>query len=87
MGPERVVQIPAEHYGFLFGASPTPYLVIDPDLAIVAVNEAYLRATMTTEDQLLGRSIFDAFPNNPDDPHATGVGNHHGDPEVRYPPS
>jgi PAS domain S-box-containing protein len=46
-----------------------------PDFTIVAVSDAYLRATMTKREEILGRRIFDVFPNNPDDPSATGVQN------------
>jgi len=59
----------------LFEAAPGLYLVLDPALRIVAVSEAYLRATMTQRDAILGRGIFDVFPDNPDDPAATGVAN------------
>ena len=31
----------------LFEAAPTPLLVLDPELTIVAVSDAYLAATMT----------------------------------------
>ncbi|MFZ0694566.1 MAG: ATP-binding protein, partial [Alphaproteobacteria bacterium] len=44
-------------------------------LIIVAASDAYLRATMTERDAILGRSIFDVFPDNPDDPATTGVRN------------
>ena len=57
----------------LFEAAPGLYLVLDPDLKIVAASEAYLRATMTKRDEIVGRGIFDVFPDNPDDPDATGV--------------
>jgi signal transduction histidine kinase/CheY-like chemotaxis protein len=59
----------------LFEATPGPYLILDPDLVIVAVNDAYLAATMTRRDEIVGRKIFDVFPDNPDDPGATGVSN------------
>jgi PAS domain S-box-containing protein len=49
--------------------------VLGPDLTIVAVSDAYLRATMTNRDDIAGRGIFDVFPDNPDDPGATGVAN------------
>lgn len=62
-------------YQRLFEATPTPYLIVTPDLRIVAVNEAYLSATMTRRDELLGRHMFDAFPDNPADPTAHGVRN------------
>ena len=59
----------------LFESTPNPYLVVTPDLTIVAVNEAYLRAVKAVRESLLGRYIFDAFPDNPSDPGATGVRN------------
>ncbi len=59
----------------LFESAPGLYLVLTPDLTIVAVSEAYLRATMTKREEILGRHLFDVFPSNPDDPAATGVSN------------
>ncbi|MEU4625387.1 ATP-binding protein [Actinoplanes sp. NPDC023801] len=57
----------------LFLAVPTPVLVLDTRLVIVEANEAYLTATMRSRDELVGRPVFDAFPDNPDDPSASGV--------------
>jgi len=62
----------------LFEAAPGSYLVLTADLRIVAVSDAYLRATMTARDQIVGRGIFEVFPDNPDDPEATGVSNLRG---------
>jgi signal transduction histidine kinase/ActR/RegA family two-component response regulator len=59
----------------LFEAAPGLYLVLDPELRIVAVSEAYLRATMTQREEIVGRGIFEVFPDNPEDPEATGVRN------------
>jgi signal transduction histidine kinase/ActR/RegA family two-component response regulator len=59
----------------LFEAVPGLYLVLDPDFRIVAVSDAYLAATMTMREEILGRDIFDVFPDNPDDSGATGVSN------------
>lgn len=60
----------------LFEAAPTPYLVLaPPDFAIVAVNDAYLRTTMTERSMIVGRALFDLFPDNLDDSTATGVVN------------
>jgi PAS domain S-box-containing protein len=61
----------------MFNATPSPYLVLATDLSIVAVNQAYLRATKTQEKEILGRHIFDVFPDNPDDPQADGVSKLH----------
>jgi hypothetical protein len=59
----------------LFEAAPGLYLVLDPDLVIVTVTDAYAAATMTRREDILGRSLFEVFPDNPDDPVATGVAN------------
>ncbi len=61
----------------LFEAAPGLYLVLapGPDLTIVAVSDAYLRATMTRRADILGRGLFDVFPDNPADPAATGTRN------------
>jgi len=58
-----------------FDAVPHPYLILNRDLAIIDANVAYSRATMTDPDQIVGRDIFDVFPDNPGDPFATGVKN------------
>ena len=62
-------------FRLLFEGAPGLYLVLTPDLKIVAVSEAYLRATMTKRPDIIGRALFDVFPDNPDDPAATGVAN------------
>jgi two-component system cell cycle sensor histidine kinase/response regulator CckA len=59
----------------LFQSAPNLYLALNPSLKIVAVSDAYLRATLTVRDEILGRNIFDVFPDNPEDPEATGVRN------------
>lgn len=60
-------------YRALFLAVPTPVLVLDPHLVIVEANDAYLAATMRSRAELMGRPVFEAFPDNPDDPSASGV--------------
>ena len=62
-------------YQRLFRSGSAPVLLLDPDLVILDVSDAYLRATMTARDTLVGAHLFDAFPDNPDDPDADGVAN------------
>jgi serine phosphatase RsbU (regulator of sigma subunit) len=69
------VSEPEIDYAALFAATPSPYLVLRPDLVIADVNRAYLRATGRTREDLIGRYLFDAFPGNPDDPGSHGVRN------------
>ena len=59
----------------LFESLPGLFLVLTPDLKIVAVSNAYLEATMTKREDLLGRGLFEVFPDNPNDPDATGTAN------------
>ncbi len=59
----------------LFESSPGLYLVLTHDFTIVAVSDNYLIATMTKREEILGRGIFQVFPDNPDDLTANGVTN------------
>ena len=72
-GSYRVIRPP--DFRVLFESAPGCYLVLDCDLTIVAVSDAYLRATMTEREAILGQPLFEVFPDNPDDPGATGVRN------------
>ena len=69
------VPVPVPDFRALFEAAPGSYLVLDPGLRVVAVSDAYLRATMTEREAIAGRGIFDVFPDNPDDPEPAGVRN------------
>jgi signal transduction histidine kinase/DNA-binding response OmpR family regulator len=51
------------------------YLILNPDFNIVEVSEKYLQATLTRREEIMGRNIFKVFPDNPNDPTATGVKN------------
>ena len=59
----------------LFEALPEKYLVIDGNFVIVAVSDAYLTATLTERAVMVGRPLFDVFPDNPDDPATEGTRN------------
>jgi len=59
----------------LFESAPGLYLVLDTDLRIVAASDAYLKATMTDRQSIVGKGLWEVFPENPDDPAATGVSN------------
>ena len=57
----------------LFEAAPGMYLVMTPGFEIVAASDAYLEATRRTRDELVGRTLFDVFFDDPDDSAATSV--------------
>lgn len=58
-----------------FGRTTRPYLVVDADLRIRAVNRRYEEVTAHPRSMLIGEGLFDVFPDNPDDPLADGVAN------------
>jgi signal transduction histidine kinase len=61
----------------LFESVPGLFLVldVDPKFTIRAVSDAYLAATMTRREEIVGRGLFDVFPDNPSDPNSTGERN------------
>ena len=80
--PEAVVRaVEASSAGSpwrLIEAAPNPYLLLRPDpprFTIAAVSDAYLRATMTRRDDIIGRGVFEALTDDPGRPAATGVRN------------
>ena len=69
---------PLPDFQALFEAVPGLYLVLlpdDPTFTIAAVNHAYTQATATSPREIVGRGVFQVFPDNPDDPAANGVQN------------
>jgi PAS domain S-box-containing protein len=65
---EAALRESEERYQALFAASPAPFLILDPDaprFTIIEVNSSYLAATMRTRDEVIGRGVFEAFPDNP----------------------
>ena len=62
-------------YRKIFESSPALFLVLGADdtFPILGASDAYLRATHTERDAIVGRPLFEVFPDNPDDPSATGI--------------
>jgi PAS domain-containing protein len=52
---------------------PIPVLLLTPELEIADANLAFLQATGRTREELLGRTISGAFPDDPSDRRTTGV--------------
>jgi PAS domain S-box-containing protein len=49
----------------LFESLPGLFLIFTPDLNTVSVSDAFLEATATRRQDVLGRSIFEIFPDQP----------------------
>jgi len=64
---------PFPDFRALFEGAPGLYLVLTPDLVVAAASDAYTRAAMVTRAALIGRSIFDVFPDDPADHDETGL--------------
>ncbi|MEU9145467.1 SpoIIE family protein phosphatase [Streptomyces sp. NPDC048349] len=62
-------------YQAVFQALPAGIALLTPDLVYLDVNEAFLSMSGRTREQIIGRHLFDVFPDNPDDPAATGMRN------------
>ncbi|WP_329112318.1 PP2C family protein-serine/threonine phosphatase [Streptomyces sp. NBC_01353] len=59
----------------VFQALPAMVALLTPELVYVDVNEEFVRMSGRTREQLIGRYLFDVFPDNPGDPAATGARN------------
>lgn len=62
----------------VLNAAPDNYLVLLPDpprFTIVGVTDCYLQATFTKREDILGKGLFEGFPDNPQQSGATGVKN------------
>jgi PAS domain S-box-containing protein len=69
--------ISAIDYQNLFASVPGLYLILSPDLVIMEASKAYLRSTLTDRESIIGKYVFDAFPENP------ATAEHHGAENVR----
>lgn len=49
-------------YQRIFDVLPTPYMVVDRELRYVAVNRAYCDVVLRTQDELVGKQLFEMFP-------------------------
>jgi PAS domain S-box-containing protein len=71
----KLLMTSAPDFALLFNATPAACMVMASDFTIVAVNDAHLAATGARRKDLVGRDIFDAFPDNPDQVDADGASN------------
>ncbi|MFJ3829071.1 PP2C family protein-serine/threonine phosphatase [Streptomyces sp. NPDC090046] len=62
-------------YQAVFRALPGAVALLTPDLVYLDVNESFLSTSGRTREQLIGRYLFDVFPDNPTDDGATGMHN------------
>lgn len=73
MHGQRRFDVIAEQVAANSAAVPT--LLLDCTLRIRAVNTAYERVALRERGELIGQFLFDAFPDDPNDPQASGTSN------------
>jgi PAS domain S-box-containing protein len=59
-------------YKALFEQSSASVVMMDTDFTILAVSDTFTKATKTIREDIVGRNIFDVFPDNPNDSTANG---------------
>ena len=64
--------ISTSDYQHLFESSPSSFLILlpDTDFTIVAVTDDYLNDTLTKRENILGKPVFEVFPDNPSEPES-----------------
>ncbi|MBO4253798.1 PP2C family protein-serine/threonine phosphatase [Streptomyces griseorubiginosus] len=62
-------------YAAVFQCLPGMVALLTPDLVYADANEEFLRNAGRTREQVVGRYLFDVFPDNPNDDGATGMRN------------
>jgi len=62
-------------YAAVFQCLPGMVALLTPDLVYADANEEFLRNAGRTREQVVGRYLFDVFPDNPNEDGATGMRN------------
>jgi serine phosphatase RsbU (regulator of sigma subunit) len=62
-------------YAAVFQALPGMVALLTPDLVYADANEEFLRTAGRRREEVVGHYLFDVFPDNPNDPAASGVRN------------
>jgi len=62
-------------YAAVFQCLPGMVALLTPDLVYADANEEFLRTAGRTREQVVGRYLFDVFPDNPNDEGASGMRN------------
>jgi PAS domain S-box-containing protein len=57
----------------VFEALPGMFVVLDPTFRVLAVSNAYATATLTDRDTVIGRELFEVFPENTHLPDAGAI--------------
>lgn len=59
----------------IFESLPGLYMILTPDMTIMAVSDAYQQASLKERKDMIGKNLFEVFPDNPADINSNGVSN------------
>ncbi|MEV5437706.1 SpoIIE family protein phosphatase [Streptomyces sp. NPDC052682] len=62
-------------YAAVFQCLPGMVALLTPELVVADANEEFVRVSGRSREHLVGRYLFDVFPDNPNDPASTGMRN------------
>ena len=62
MGEDDITTVGVVDFGDVFRHSPSSYMILDRDLRYVEVNECYSSVVGMEREALIGRYVFEAFP-------------------------
>lgn len=65
-GKRFTLNAAAADFASIIRGMPQPYLILDSQLLIVGASDAYLAVTERTREDIVGKHILEAFPDNPD---------------------
>ena len=72
-GGSRAGRLGDLDYKLIFNAMPGMCLILDAAFNILAQNDDHAKATLSVAKNVVGRNLFEAFPDNPYDSNASGV--------------
>ena len=75
MAEDQALLSRPEHvdYKLIFDAMPGMCLILDTAFRIVAQNADHAKATLSTNKNVVGKALWEVFPDNPDDSYESGV--------------
>jgi PAS domain-containing protein len=60
-------------YEQVFNSLLTFQVLLDLDFKIIGATDAYVGISLASREAIMGMSILEAFPENPDNPHSDGM--------------
>lgn len=60
-------------YEKFFNSILTFQVILDLDFKIIGATDAYIAISLASREAILGMSMLEAFPENPDNPHSNGM--------------